>query len=35
MGAMRQAQTAGYGVLPSAGLPGTFFAQAYDLDDKW
>ena len=40
MGAMRQAQTAGYGVLPPAqaegtGLEATFFAQAYDLDDQW
>ena len=33
MGAMRQAQTAGYGVLPppegGTGLDNTFFAQAY------
>lgn len=35
MGAMRLAQTAGYGVLPSLDLPGTFLAQAYDLDDEW
>ena len=39
MGAMRQAQTAGYGVLPppagETGLDNTFFAQAYDLDDQW
>ena len=38
MGAMRQAQTAGYGVLPSphgTGMANTFMAQAYDLDDKW
>eukprot|EP00040_Diaphanoeca_grandis_P010747 m.55043 g.55043 ORF g.55043 m.55043 type:complete len:828 (+) comp22015_c0_seq1:144-2627(+) len=35
MGAMRVAQTAGYGVLPSPELPNTFFAQAYDLDDQW
>ena len=35
MGAMRIAQTAGYGVLPSPELPNTFLAQAYDLDDAW
>eukprot|EP00039_Didymoeca_costata_P020170 m.340304 g.340304 ORF g.340304 m.340304 type:complete len:677 (+) comp19230_c0_seq1:26-2056(+) len=35
MGAMRQAQTAGYGVLPASGMPNTFLAQAYDLDDEW
>eukprot|EP01052_Picozoa_sp_SAG31_P009020 SAG31_NODE_466_length_15291_cov_7.540066_5_plen_134_part_00 len=39
MGAMRQAQTAGYGVLPppegGTELDNTFFAQAYDLDDQW
>lgn len=35
MGAMRLAQTAGYGVLPSPELPNTFVAQAFDLDDKW
>lgn len=35
MGAMRLAQTAGYGVLPSPELPRTFLAQAYDLDDEW
>jgi hypothetical protein len=35
MGAMRIAQTAGYGVLPSPELPNTFLAQAYDLDDPW
>jgi len=35
MGAMRIAQTAGYGVLPSPDLPNTFLAQAYDLDDPW
>ena len=35
MGAMRQAQTAGFGVLPAPGLPKTFLAQAYDLDDEW
>jgi hypothetical protein len=33
MGAMRWAQTANAGVLPSADLPNTFHAQAYDLDD--
>ena len=35
MGAMRIAQTASYGVLPSIDLPNTFLAQAYDLDDEW
>jgi len=35
MGAMRLAQTAGFGVLPSPELPNTFLAQAYDLDDPW
>eukprot|EP00911_Craspedida_sp_UC1_P001327 UC1_evm1s1004 len=35
MGAMRIAQTAGYGVLPSPELPNTFLAQAYDGDDAW
>ena len=47
MGAMRQAQTAGYGVLPppatmtrttssaELAMANTFMAQAYDLDDKW
>ena len=35
MGAMRTAQTGGYGVLPSPELPNTFLAQAYDLDDPW
>lgn len=35
MGAMRIAQTAGFGVLPSPELPNTFLAQAYDLDDPW
>jgi sialate O-acetylesterase len=35
MGAMRQAQTANYGVLPVPSLPSTFLAQAYDLDDEW
>ena len=42
MGAMRQAQTAGFGVLPppasnqhSNGMANTFLAQAYDLDDEW
>lgn len=35
MGAMRWAQTANYGVLPSSGMPNTFFAQAGDLDDPW
>lgn len=35
MGAMRWAQTANAGVLPSAEMPNTFFAQAYDLDDPW
>ena len=38
MGAMRQAQTAGYGVLPAPAdktMKNTFFAQAYDLDDQW
>eukprot|EP00038_Savillea_parva_P008384 m.176574 g.176574 ORF g.176574 m.176574 type:complete len:812 (-) comp14199_c0_seq1:171-2606(-) len=35
MGAMRIAQTAGYGVLPSPELPNVFLAQAYDLDDPW
>ena len=28
MGAMRQAQTAGYGVLPAPDMPNTFLAQA-------
>lgn len=38
MGAMRQAQTASYGVLPGppgSGMENTFVAQAYDLDDEW
>eukprot|EP00038_Savillea_parva_P008482 m.177256 g.177256 ORF g.177256 m.177256 type:complete len:720 (-) comp14315_c0_seq1:22-2181(-) len=35
MGAMRQAQTGGFGVLPNDGMPNTFLAQAYDLDDQW
>jgi hypothetical protein len=35
MGAMRQAQTAGYGVLPNPGMPNTFLAQVYDADDEW
>ena len=38
IGAMRLAQTAGYGVLPGpegSGMENTFFAQAFDLDDKW
>jgi len=35
MGAMRQAQTANYGILPNIALPNTFLAQAYDLDDTW
>jgi hypothetical protein len=35
MGAMRQAQTASYGILPNAAMPNTFLAQAYDLDDEW
>ena len=36
MGAMRQAQTANYGVvLPTDAMPNTFLAQAYDLDDEW
>jgi len=34
-GAMRLAQTASFGVLPSPELPATFLAQAYDLDDPW
>lgn len=38
IGAMRLAQTAGYGVLPGpegSGMENTFFAQAFDLDDRW
>lgn len=35
MGAMRQAQTANYGVLPNPAIPNSFLAQAYDLDDPW
>ena len=37
MGAMRQAQTAGNGVLPANEgiMANTFMAQAYDLDDQW
>jgi len=38
MGAMRQAQTASYGVLPGpagSGMENTFVAQVYDLDDEW
>eukprot|EP00041_Stephanoeca_diplocostata_P010993 m.177446 g.177446 ORF g.177446 m.177446 type:complete len:685 (-) comp18367_c0_seq2:175-2229(-) len=35
MGPMRQAQTAGYGILPNKDMPNTFLAQAYDLDDEW
>mmetsp|Transcript_25441 Transcript_25441/g.76691 ORF Transcript_25441/g.76691 Transcript_25441/m.76691 type:complete len:695 (-) Transcript_25441:14-2098(-) len=35
MGAMRLAQTAGYGVLPNEAIPNSFFAQAGDLEDSW
>ena len=35
MGAMRLAQTAGYGVVPNPALPNAFFAQAGDLEDAW
>ena len=35
MGAMRIAQTAGWGVIPNPSMPNTFMAQAYDLDDPW
>jgi hypothetical protein len=35
MGAMRLAQTAGYGVLPNEAIPNSFFAQAGDLEDAW
>ena len=35
MGAMRLAQTAGYGVLPNPEIPYSFFAQAGDLEDAW
>ena len=35
MGAMRLAQTAGYGVLPNVAIPNSFFAQAGDLEDAW
>jgi hypothetical protein len=35
MGAMRLAQTAGYGVLPNPEIPYSFFAQAGDLEDEW
>lgn len=35
MGAMRHAQTAGYGVVPNRALPNSFFAQAGDLEDAW
>ncbi len=35
MGAMRLAQTAGYGVLPNPEIPFSFFAQAGDLEDAW
>lgn len=35
MGAMRLAQTAGYGVLPNPEIPNSFFAQAGDLEDAW
>ena len=35
MGAMRLAQTAGYGVLPNLAMPNTFLAQAGDLLDAW
>lgn len=35
VGLMRHAQTANYGALPNPGLPNTFLAQAYDLDDEW
>lgn len=31
----RRAQTAGYGVMPNAALPNTFFASAFDLPDPW
>lgn len=35
MGAMRLAQTAGYGVLPNEAMENTFLAQAGDLEDAW
>jgi hypothetical protein len=35
MGAMRLAQTAGFGVLPNDAIPKSFFAQAGDLEDAW
>ena len=38
IGAMRLAQTAGYGVLPGpagSGMENTFVAQAFDTDDPW
>jgi hypothetical protein len=35
MGAMRLAQTAGYGVLPNDAVPHSFLAQAGDLEDVW
>lgn len=35
MGAMRIAQTAGHGVLPTPDLPNTWIVQAYDLEDQW
>ena len=35
MGAMRLAQTLGYGVLPTPAMPNTWIVQAYDLEDQW
>ena len=35
IGAMRWAQTAGYGYAPNEALPNTFMAQGYDLDDPY
>jgi hypothetical protein len=35
MGAMRLAQTAGYGVVPNDAMQNSFFAQAGDLEDAW
>merc|ERR1719174_427100 len=31
----RLAQTGGYGVVPNAAMPATFFANAFDIPDPW
>ena len=35
MGAMRYAQTAGYGTLPNPLMPNTFLVEAHDAGDPW